>query len=233
MMLQIKFGCNRPAGLGDIHVWKCGWTHGRTDARTPARVPSYKLTLWAFGSGELKTEKKLSKVYIQTTWTSSFQAGNICSFKTFHGKLWEELRPQGSQYIFIWKVTEWQNHRMTEGQGKSRTAPHFQSNAINTDWIMIKLLLNINTCTVYFFQFCFASFDNLLAIFPKFKHPGLKVQKGSKIPVYRYVKWSLTFQDIENIMLTTINLSLVMRKPVFGVFDQATLKPAYAVTEAS
>ena len=25
----------------------------RTDARTPARVPSYKLTLWAFGSGEL------------------------------------------------------------------------------------------------------------------------------------------------------------------------------------
>ena len=26
----------------------------RTDARTPARVPSYKLTLRAFGSGELK-----------------------------------------------------------------------------------------------------------------------------------------------------------------------------------
>ena len=52
-MCQIKFGCNRPAGLGDIHVW-CGRTHGRTDARTdartPARVPSYKLTLWAFGS---------------------------------------------------------------------------------------------------------------------------------------------------------------------------------------
>ena len=29
-------------------------TDGHTDARTPARVPSYKLTLWAFGSGELK-----------------------------------------------------------------------------------------------------------------------------------------------------------------------------------
>ena len=56
MTLQIKFGCNRPAGLGDIHVWKCGRTHGRTDARTPARVPSYKLTLWAFGSGELKIQ---------------------------------------------------------------------------------------------------------------------------------------------------------------------------------
>ena len=49
MMLQIKFGYNRPAGLGDIHVRKCGRTHGRT----PAPVPSYKLTLWAFGSGEL------------------------------------------------------------------------------------------------------------------------------------------------------------------------------------
>ena len=27
---------------------------GRTHGRTQARVPSYKLTLWAFGSGELK-----------------------------------------------------------------------------------------------------------------------------------------------------------------------------------
>ena len=51
-MLQIKFDCNRPAGLGDIHIWKCGCTH----ARTLARVPSYKLTLWAFGSGELKIQ---------------------------------------------------------------------------------------------------------------------------------------------------------------------------------
>ena len=29
-------------------------TEGRTDGRTPARLPSYKLTLWAYGSGELK-----------------------------------------------------------------------------------------------------------------------------------------------------------------------------------
>ena len=28
-------------------------TDARTHGRTPARVPSYKLTLWAFGSGEL------------------------------------------------------------------------------------------------------------------------------------------------------------------------------------
>ena len=58
MMLQIKFGCNRPAGLGDIHVWKCGRTHGRM----PARVPSYKLTLWAFGSGELKTKRRKKEI---------------------------------------------------------------------------------------------------------------------------------------------------------------------------
>ena len=29
--------------------------HALTDAQTSARVPSYKLTLWAFGSGELKS----------------------------------------------------------------------------------------------------------------------------------------------------------------------------------
>ena len=32
MMLQMKFDYNRQAGLRDIHVWKCGGTHGRTDA---------------------------------------------------------------------------------------------------------------------------------------------------------------------------------------------------------
>ena len=33
-----------------------GHTHTHTDTRTPARVLSYKLTLWAFGSGELNTK---------------------------------------------------------------------------------------------------------------------------------------------------------------------------------
>ena len=58
-MLQIKFYCDLPAGLRDIHVWKCENTHAHMDARTPARVPSYKLTLWAFGSGELKIKYPL------------------------------------------------------------------------------------------------------------------------------------------------------------------------------
>ena len=64
MMLQIKFDCNWPAGLGDIHVWKCGRTdrrmHARMHAWMPARVPSYKLTLWAFGSDELITSTHLT-----------------------------------------------------------------------------------------------------------------------------------------------------------------------------
>ena len=34
----------------DIKVQK----YEETDAQTPARVPSYKLTLWALGSDELK-----------------------------------------------------------------------------------------------------------------------------------------------------------------------------------
>ena len=38
-MLQMTFDNDPPAGLRDIHVWKCG----RTDGRTPARVPSYAL----------------------------------------------------------------------------------------------------------------------------------------------------------------------------------------------
>ena len=38
----------------------------RTHARTPARVPSYKLTLWAFGSGELKIK---TIVNLYRNWT--------------------------------------------------------------------------------------------------------------------------------------------------------------------
>ena len=91
MMLQIKFGCNRPAGLRDIHVWKCGQKHGRTDARTdartPARVPSYKLTLWAFGSGELIMEGSVNKRVSEKNFSPKTQAINLrdehsndCSF---------------------------------------------------------------------------------------------------------------------------------------------------------
>ena len=40
------------------------------DTRTPARVLSYKLTLWAFGSGELKTwDKQIHVLSLPLKWT--------------------------------------------------------------------------------------------------------------------------------------------------------------------
>ena len=52
VMLHIKFDLGWPAGFRDIQVWKCGQRRRRTDDRL---LLYYKLTLWAFGSGELKT----------------------------------------------------------------------------------------------------------------------------------------------------------------------------------
>ena len=49
------------------------------------------------------------------------------------------------------------------------------------DWIMLLMILNINTGSIYFFQFFFPNFDDSLAIFPKFKGPGPQVKKGRKI----------------------------------------------------
>ena len=47
VMLHIKFGQVWPTGFRDIQVWKCGqWTDDKP-------LVYYKLTLWAFGSGEL------------------------------------------------------------------------------------------------------------------------------------------------------------------------------------
>ena len=50
VMLHIKFDQDWPPGFRDIQVWKCG---RRTD---DGPLVYYKLTLWAFGSGELKTK---------------------------------------------------------------------------------------------------------------------------------------------------------------------------------
>ena len=47
VMLHINFYQDWPSGFWDIQVWKCG---RRTDDRP---LVYYKLTLWAFGSGEL------------------------------------------------------------------------------------------------------------------------------------------------------------------------------------
>ena len=63
VMLHIKFDQDWPTGFRDIQVWKCGrrttYDDGRQTTDDGRRTDDgplvyYKLTLWAFGSGELK-----------------------------------------------------------------------------------------------------------------------------------------------------------------------------------
>ena len=59
VMLHIKFDQDWPTGFRDIQVWKCGRRTTTTDDDDGRRTDDgplvyYKLTLWAFGSGELK-----------------------------------------------------------------------------------------------------------------------------------------------------------------------------------
>ena len=62
-MLHMKFDQDWPTGFWDIQVWKCGRRRtddedddGRTD---DGPLVYYKLTLWAFGSGELKMQNRI------------------------------------------------------------------------------------------------------------------------------------------------------------------------------
>ena len=64
VMLHIKFDQDWPTGFRDIQVWKCGW---QTD---DGSLVYYKLTLWAFGSGELKTKPTKNLVTYNNTCTS-------------------------------------------------------------------------------------------------------------------------------------------------------------------
>ena len=59
VMLHIKFDLGWPAGFRDIQVWKCGRRWRRTD---DGPLLYYKLTLWAFGSGEL-IKSETNKLY--------------------------------------------------------------------------------------------------------------------------------------------------------------------------
>ena len=59
VMLHIQFDQDWPTGFRDIQVWKCGRRRTTTDADGRRRTDDgplvyYKLTLWVFGSGELK-----------------------------------------------------------------------------------------------------------------------------------------------------------------------------------
>ena len=55
VMLHIKFDQDWPTGFRDIQVWKVWTTTDDRQRRTDNRqLVYYKLTLWAFGSSELK-----------------------------------------------------------------------------------------------------------------------------------------------------------------------------------
>ena len=49
--------------------------NGHTDTRTPAQVLSYKLTLWAFGSGELKMDVKIKRPNVElSAWLINYSS---------------------------------------------------------------------------------------------------------------------------------------------------------------
>ena len=60
-MLLVKFDWTWLTGLGDIIVRKCGRRTMTTDDRA---LLYYKLTLWALGSGELKTSYAVPQVSV-------------------------------------------------------------------------------------------------------------------------------------------------------------------------
>ena len=57
-----------------------GHTHAHTHTRTPARLLSYKLTLWAFGSGELKK------------WTHQFFRCSRAANSIVSGPIWSKFK---------------------------------------------------------------------------------------------------------------------------------------------
>ena len=67
VMLHIIFDQDWPHGFRDIQVWKCGRRRTTDDDDDGRRrtddgtLANYKLTLWAFGSGELKKTKNKKK----------------------------------------------------------------------------------------------------------------------------------------------------------------------------
>ena len=70
MMLHMKFDFNRPAGLRDIHVWKCGSTDGRQLKSHPISSP------WGYGSCKLKQQMAslMCPTYLQLDEADSLNA---------------------------------------------------------------------------------------------------------------------------------------------------------------
>ena len=77
VMLHIKFDQDWPTGFRDIQVWKRGRRRRRTTTgadgwqrKDDGPLVYYKLTLWAFSSGELIRNKMLLVFFWSTTFSS-------------------------------------------------------------------------------------------------------------------------------------------------------------------
>ena len=81
-MLLIKFDQDWPTVFRDIQVWKCGRRRttddddddGRRTTTDGGPLVYYKLTLWAFGSGELKMQVILEKTLLKRDFHAGFSA---------------------------------------------------------------------------------------------------------------------------------------------------------------
>ena len=61
MMLQIKFGCNRPTGCRDIHFWNCGGRRTTTTTdNVDGRTTDHGYTISSPTSLRLRSAKKMS-----------------------------------------------------------------------------------------------------------------------------------------------------------------------------
>ena len=99
VMLHIKFDQDWPTGFRDIQVWKCG--RRRTTTTTDGGpLVYYKLTLWAFGSGELKMALSPSK--------HSDQPGHLPGLISLRCPHEESLGPYSYPLIPQWRLwSDW------------------------------------------------------------------------------------------------------------------------------
>ena len=95
VMLHIKFDQDWPTGYRDIQVWKCGRRRTPTD---DGPLIYYKLTLWAFGSGELKIKMPLKSSLASHFW----DIGKQCRPRSDECSVWSGSSLFANRNIY-WK----------------------------------------------------------------------------------------------------------------------------------
>ena len=96
VMLHIKFDQDWPTGFRDIQVWKCGRRRTTTTTTDGGPLVYYKLTLWAFGSGELK----IQSVLLSYRWTWNHEILNII----FTGTYYLDSNTGTDQTVWIYRL---------------------------------------------------------------------------------------------------------------------------------